>query len=663
MNTFAEAEARLVETLPGYESRPQQQALAQRVEEFFSQSPGDDPVHLCGQAGCGCGKSLAYLIPAILNGHATGARTVVSVTTKALQDQLSEKDVPFLEANLGVPFSWAVLKGRANYLCLNRAATYEDGELAPGLLDRLREATQAEGFTGEHGEIPFEVSNTDWSKVCSETEDCGGLDCKDTTTCFAAVARAKAKDSSLVIVNHSLFFTDLLVREMTGGNFSMLDEYDFVVFDEAHEAPDVAADKLGSSFTEQSFTSWVTEVRNWAERYADDADSVKDPHASLLAAVGELWEKLPTPSPTQNGRLRAATILELEDEFVALLSSIKEARTALAHAKLENVAGDLYTKAKKRKDKLLARGASLVRRFEETIIADFDDVVRYVETERRQYRGQWVTRKVLNAKPIDVGPYLYEHLFSKTPALLVSATLVASGGFEFVAKRMGLGENYTGIDVGTPFDFGKQAITYIPTHLPEPRGANLRNWETQVGEEIIDLVKASNGRALVLFTSTKHLNETFDAVAHRIPFTTLKQGQMSQKELVNRFKSDHHSVLFATRSYFTGVDVQGDALSMVIIAKMPFPVPSEPMTEARCDLIKKNGGNDFSEYTIPVMSLTLQQGYGRLIRHREDRGVVAILDPRLVTKGYGQKILRDLPPAPVVKGMSGVEEFFSVVAS
>lgn len=651
MQTFAEAEVRLAETLPGYESRPQQQRLAEAVEQTFAENgPTDIPRHLIAQAGCGTGKSLGYGIPSIL----LGKRVIISVTTKALQDQLSEKDIPFLQENLGVPFSWAVLKGRSNYFCPERAADQAD-ELGP-VVGQLLEASKVDGFTGERDSFPFQIEDRVWAAVHADVDECSARECSRELVCFAQRAREYAKHATVVIVNHALFFTDLLIRDLTDGYVSMLDEYDFVVFDEAHEVEDVATNSLGANFTEASFTLLVNQVRSFAERYADNPDEVVAlGHQDVFEAVPALWQRL------ELGRLRLAGVLKIQNELVALNDAMTEFRKGVVKIKLDGVSGDIYTKIKRRKDALLKRTDSLIFRLQDIIAAEFGDVVRWVEEERKQFRGQWVTRKILKSAPIDVAPYLSRMLFEVTPCILTSATLEVNGGFDYIAGRLGI-EHFDSLDVGTPFDFSKQALTYVPRHLPEPVRDQVRNWETQVNEEIIDLCKASNGRALILFTSTKHMRSAFEACEKRIPHTVFVQGQMPQKRLVEAFRDDTHSVLFATRSYFTGVDIQGDSLSLVAIAKMPFPVPTEPMTEARCEVIKANGGNDFSEYTIPVMSLILQQGYGRLIRHRNDRGVVAILDPRLITKGYGKKILHDLPGAPVATSLDEVEAFFARAA-
>lgn len=669
MKTFAEAEARLAERLPGYESRPQQKRLAEAVEAAFANpqntawmpteeqvEQGAAPIvreHLFAQAGCGTGKSLGYSIPAILAAVASNKRVIVSVTTKALQDQLSEKDYPFLETNLGVDFTWTVLKGRSNYLCPNRAesADLQDVPLLPQIIKRANEAT----FSGLREDLGFDVPPSQWSKVCAEADDCRDNNCRPSTPgegtkCFAEAARAFAKECDVVIVNHALFFTDLMVKHLTGAG-GMLNEYDFVIFDEAHEVEEIAGNTLGYQFTEGTFRALTAEVRTWADRYADDGiDAVGNEVAALMTASTSFFEALPVE------RLRNTHLNELVDQFGAVYTSLFALRTALGDAKVENT-GE-YRKAMKRKTSLLRRTNNAVERFGALITDSFDDSVRWVEKERTRM-GEEV--KVVKSAPINVAPFLSEVLFSKTPCILTSATLASKGSFDFIAGRLGV-EHFSGLDVGTPFDFPSQARLYVPVHLPEPVRDKTAAWETGVRQEIMDLVRKSEGRALILFTSVKHMKETYEAVAKHMPYNVLMQGQAAPRVLAAQFAEDTHSVLFGTKSFFTGVDFQGETCSLVAVCKMPFPVPSEPLVEARCEAIERNGGNAFSDYTVPVMSLVLQQAAGRLIRHRNDTGVVAILDPRIISKGYGKQVVRDLPPMPIVKTIEEVGAFFEETA-
>lgn len=659
MRTFAEAEEVLAAALEGYESRAPQQALAQAVEAVFANpdnfllredDDGDLPPvrHLFAQAGTGTGKSLGYAIPALLSGK----RVIISVTTKALQDQLSGKDLPFLEKHLPVTFSWCVLKGRTNYLCLNKAEGADESDV-PMLGAILRKAAEP-GFGGEREGLGIEMTSAQWGKVCAEAEECKANDCKDKGGCFAEDARARAKACNVVIVNHALFFTDLMVKQF--GVPGMLEEYDLVIFDEAHEVEEIACSSMGSQFSEGTIRSLTTQVRNLARRHGDDGDeALAEPTTDLLAATSRLFEVL------EPGRLRMAHFTdETTPLFAAVADELERFRLLVNDIGLEHVPTNDYRKAKKSKDRLVRMATNTRDRFHALITASWDDLVRWIEIETNPSTRE--TRKLVKSAPINVAPILREQLFSRTPAVLCSATMTVGGKFEYMAGRLGI-DNYDGLDVGTPFDFPSQARLYVPVHLPEPTGGNTAAWESQATEEIIDLIKASEGRTLVLFTSVKHMRAAFDAVRRRVSYPVRMQGEAGAppKVLAAWFHETTEGVLFGTKSFFTGVDFQGETCTTVIIAKMPFPVPTEPLNEARCDAIKRAGGSDFTDYSVPVMSLVLQQAVGRLIRHRNDKGVVAILDPRICTKGYGKTILRDLPPMPLVKDMAGVQGFLDEI--
>jgi ATP-dependent DNA helicase DinG len=649
IKSFGDAEERLAAALPTYESRPQQSALAVAIEESMASGQ-----HLIGQAGCGCGKSFAYLINAVI-AATQGKRTIVSTATKALQDQIANGDLPFLHANLGVDFSFEILKGRSNYLCLNKA------QIAEGVTDiaRILKAAEAEGFNGEREGLGFVVSDADWIKVAADTDDCQSLGCKDAGGCFAQIARERAKLADIVVVNHALYFTDLMVKLATDGGASLLDEHDIVVFDEAHEIEEYASGVLGSQFKQAGLRFMVSEIRNWAHRVqGEQADAAFEAARSMLDAADVLWSKL------EVGRIRQATLADAEEEWVALALGLQATHAAISAVDLEMVEGTEVAKLKKQKQRLQRRVLSASAKFADLIVADFADLVRWVEEESDK-RGE--KHLVIKSAPINVGRFLNEWLFApeeaKGPtAILVSATILVDGSADYIASRLGV-TGHRVIDVGTPFDYGKQSRLYIPINLPDPTPANKTAWTSLAIQQIADLVKASNGRALLLFTSTAMMRDAFAMLEARLPYTCLMQGRgKTNKELAAEFAADTHSVLFATRSFFTGVDFQGEACSLVVMDKLPFPVPTEPVTEARCEAIDARGGSSFGEYTIPVMSLVLQQGFGRLIRHRNDTGVVAILDPRLLSKGYGKKILRSLPDAPIVKTIGEVESSFAEFA-
>lgn len=635
--TFAEAEVNLAESLPGYESRVQQQTLAAAVEQAIA-----DRTHLLAEAGCGCGKSLGYLIPAIISGK----RTIVSTATRALQNQVANKDLPFLAEHLGVPFTYALLKGRSNYVCVNKVESLEVADFPNR--ERVLAAVRVEGFDGERDGLGFEITDREWMQIAAETEDCKAFECKTNGNCFAQRARARAADSQVVVVNHALYLTDLVVREATAGFGSLIGPHEVVVFDEAHELETVAGSALGASFKEAGIRAMISEVRNFARRWVPDhEETINAAGAEVLTALSSLWSVL------EPGRIRQATLLEHADEFVDFANALFGLVDVLnAEDLLEKVPSGVHSEVKKKRDRLIGRAESAANKFHRIVTASFDDLVRWVERNG--------DKTVLRSAPIDVAPFLREWVFgSGVTAILASATLSVNGKFDYIATRLGIDE-FDQIDVGSPFDFEKQATLYIPTSLPDPT-KDRAAWSSMAITEMLDLIKASQGRALVLFTSVTEMRTAYETISPRLPYQCLMQGQRPNKVLAEEFSSDVSSVLFATKSFMTGVDIQGESCSLVILNKAPFPVPTEPLTEARCEAIKRHGGSDFSEYTIPVMTLTLKQAFGRLIRHRNDRGVVAILDPRLKTKGYGRGILKSLPNAPVVTEFADVERAFSSI--
>lgn len=669
LKTFADAEVVLEKALPGYESRKPQQVLAEGVErlfgnpDHFTRYTGSEEdyadwirpglTHFLGQAGTGTGKSLGYLIPALLSGK----RVVVSVTTKALQNQLAEKDLPFLEEHLGIGFSWAMLKGRSNYLCVNRIALVTESDVPE--LPRIVELMQDPNFDGlsdtVNKALGREISYSSWNLICADSDECMDNNC-DPSTCYAERARRRAREADVVIANHALFFTDLLVKQW--GRSGMLGEYDAVIFDEAHEMEEVAGNTLGGQITEGAFASFASQLRRWAGDHADDeGEAINKVLPLLSAATTDLFEAL------QEGRLTEARIADATPQFANLYEVFVQVREALKGTKIEQAVD--HDKAYKRKRSMWRLANSLDQRMSDIVAASQAEQVRWVQVERTK-RGE--ERKVIKIAPIMVAPFLFRHLFSKTPCVLVSATLVVKGSFSYISQRLGIGPAFDGIDVGTPFDYPVQGRLYVPAHIPEPKGSDQAEWQAMATNEMSALLKASGGRALVLFTSVAHMRQSYDALRIMNPDLDLrKQYDAPTNELTEWLKGHEAGargrVLLATKSFFTGVDIPGEALSLVIVSKMPFPRPDEPLTQARCEAIEAAGGSAFSDYTIPVMSLVLQQATGRLIRHRSDKGVVAILDPRMLTKGYGKRIMGDLPPMGRVTDLDEVADFLRSAAA
>ena len=690
ITTFDAAQGNLAATLPGYEPREKQSALAHKIE---SQIRGEGTSrHALLQASTGTGKSLAYLIPAILSGK----KVVVSTATKALQDQIANKDLPFLAEHLGVDFTHSILKGRSNYLCQAELARLGDDDpaLAAKVTAKLESLSSngafPERFYAE--ETDLDVTPVEFRKLTVGSGDCPGKSqCPFGETCFSENAKADAKEAQVVVVNHALLATDLWLDEITGGKASMLGDYDVLIVDEAHELVDYATNVWGVTLREHTLISLGEEATNFFGKIGSkDAQEFQRQSDSYALLIHDLWSKL------EAGRLRFTDIIALGDELVRINAALVDMKNLVQAQgqRIDNGERDVKSvqSLKASYNRLLRRFSNACDSIAALVTAD-DENVKFVEEETKKFRGKTTTTKVIQALPVQMGEILDRALWQddrtcrncngtgteenlKTcfrcggsghkvnlTSLLLSATLTTDGGrFDYVAKQLGLGTFET-FDVGTPFDFQNQARLYIPAHLPEPSPANRETWASMSIAEIGDLINASDGRALVLFTSTKQMKAAYDHLSPRLPYTCLVQGNGTNKELARIFTEDEHSVLFATKSFMTGVDFQGSTCSLVVIDKLPFAVPTDPIVEARCELIEKQGGNTFAEFQVPMMTLILQQAFGRLIRHGNDAGVVAILDRRLTSKGYGRKIVASLPDAPLVTNIEEVQSFFEKVGA
>lgn len=640
--TFDEAMDRLESVLPGFERREHQTTFAHAVEEVLA-----DGTHLVAQGGCGVGKSFALAIPAILSGK----KVVLATATKALQDQIAHKDLPFLQEHLGVDFTFAVLKGRSNYACHLKLADPDVIQEIGVDFDAIIEDLQAEDATGERDSLSVEVADRTWRSMTISSDDClGKNECPFAETCLAEKAKTKAKAADVVVVNHALLMVDLVIREMSEGTVSMLPDYDLVIIDECHELENYATTILGTQFSEGTVRSLTGEVLAFARRYGK-VDEVDEFVNATLGALTALWPRLP------DGRITMSDLNEASDEWVGMANSLHDLAAAIASIDLDDVSADQIKQARLQWRRLTKRSHNAQSKFADIVVASFAKLVRWVEVTKR---GREEVR-VIHSAPIEIGEMLDALLFSKTQVIMASATVMVDGSPEHIAGRLGV-TDYRSVDVGTPFDFSTQAMLYIPRHLPDP-SKDRAAWSNMIIPEIRDLVRASDGRALLLFTSTKEMRSAYETLSEMLPYTCLMQGQATNKVLVDTFKADTHSVLFATRSFFTGVDIPGEALSLLVVDKVPFAVPSDPIVEARCDAIQARGGNPFTEFSIPEMILPLEQGVGRLIRHTTDIGVMAILDPRIMTKPYGRKIRRSLPEAPLVHTIADVEAFFDRVGA
>lgn len=646
-STFAEAEVVLAQRLPGYESRPQQQRLATTIEIALA-----DGKALIAEAGCGTGKSLGAMIPAILAGRAAHQRTVVATATIALMEQYANKDLPFLEENLGVPFTWALLKGRSNYLCWAKASNPEniDPALVAALLDEVENHPE---HTGDREHFEVKIDKTEFSKVASTSAECPGKrECPFGDVCFAEKAKKKANAADLVITNTAMLMTDLKVREATDGMGAMLGDYDNLIIDEAHELEEIATSQLEETFRPSSTNKLLRDAANFA---TTQGTFLRAEQAVQAAAQG-VQAILPNPGK-EKVRIGLPYFLEFADQFIALIDSLRTLRDQVMEVTIQH--GDTR-KEQARREIILKRIANQVRRYETLMLAEESDLVRWVENEDT-HQGPV---RVLHFAPINVAPFLTEWLWNNVTPILISATMSVGGNFSFIQDRLGLGHATT-VDVGTPFDYQTQALLFVPDpKMPNPKLGGA--WRTYAQTATMELISHAGGGALLLFTSRKAMTEAHDALRPRIEaagMTVLMQGLSgSNKEIAKTFQEDTHSVLFALKSFFTGVDIQGEACRLVVIDKLPFPVPSEPVFQARGDALKRQGKSDFRDLSIPMMTLTLIQGYGRLVRTKKDFGVVAILDSRLSSTPWGNKIVDSMPDSPATTSLAEVRDFYQAHA-
>lgn len=661
MKTFADAERVLAQRLPGYTERPQQQRLAVAVESIIA-DPTDPRTGLL-EAGCGVGKSLASTIPAILarktdpeTGRVVPQRIIVATATKALQEQYANKDMPFLEENLGVDFDWALLKGRSNYVCLSKLAEATTVELPN--VERIREELGEEGHSGDFEHLANAVpEDKKYLLSMSSTECPGKTECPFGKICFAERAKEIAKDSQVVITNTAMLMTELKIQEISDGQVKMLGEYDAVVVDEAHEIPEIAAGALADQFRQRGIQNLVTRARNFLGE--QDGKSVSELADSLTGNIEQIWSHLEALAQGEQVELKPTELGAHVEPYIELVEGLRELEQIVTATQIRT-GHPIRETAKQRR---IARAIiSMVMKLTEFLTSE--GLVRWVETETV---GKGRNRReiaVLKYSPIEVGPFLNKMLWSQVPAVLVSATLSVGGDFGYITETLGLTAPET-LNVGTPFDYSTQAQLFVPDKRKPDPSRQRSEWLSYAQNTTRDLVRAAGGGALLLFTSRTAMRSSYEMLRDTLElagYTVLMQGEHgTNKEIAQRFSEDTHSVLFALKSFFTGVDFAGETCRLVVIDKLPFPVPSDILYKARADKIVRQYGNwaDFDRLSIPMMSLTLVQGFGRLIRSVQDRGVVAILDPRLTSKGYGKRIISSLPPAPVTTDLEQVARFYA----
>jgi len=656
----------IAKTHPEYEHRPGQIAMAEAVLRAFKQKH-----HLIVEAGTGTGKTLAYLVPAIAAACSSGARVVISTGTKNLQEQLMDKDIPFLREILPAKFRAAVMKGRNNYACLHRIKRAESTPFLEGLeqIDQFDEVfrwvTQTE--TGDRGELANLPENLPfWRHIDARSDTCLGLKCPDYEPCFITRMRQRAVDADVVVVNHHLFFADLALRN--GAYGAVLPDYAAVILDEAHQIEDVASEYFGSQVSSYQLDDLLRDVSYLKIEDRDTEKELTRVTARIQRFADLFWISFHEGRGlegrfTLTRRARPAAQAERDWGGDAPIVDVTDAeptghRPNDAYAALDNVLHRLETTLAIVQD-ASADAESILRRTRQLRF----DLNFIVSASDRQF-VYWIERRgrgvFLRASPIDVSGLLQDKLFEKIPTvILTSATLSSGSNFRFIRERLGLDEGEEMI-AESIFDFQNQAVLYLPGTMPDPRAPQ---WGRAAAEEVIKIINATEGRAFVLSTSFAGMNEMFERVAAQIDYPSFVQGSASKGELLKKFRATPHAVLFATSSFWQGVDVRGEQLSCVIIDKLPFAVPSDPIIAARQRHIEEQGGSSFYEYSVPQAIITLKQGLGRLIRSTTDRGVLAVLDPRLRTKVYGQSFLKSLPPCRITSSVDDLVTFFSVQAA
>ncbi|MCG7981115.1 MAG: ATP-dependent DNA helicase [Candidatus Thiodiazotropha lotti] len=623
----------LASRIEGFSYRPQQQEMAQQVAEIMQQGG----VLIC-EAGTGTGKTFAYLVPALMSGR----KVIISTGTKNLQDQLYHRDLPKVRQSLSSPVSTALLKGRSNYLCIHRLENtlVEEIRLTKqqlGQLQEIREWSTAtkSGDIGDMSEIPEDASI--WPVVTSTTDNCLGQECSAYSKCYLVEARKRAQEADLVVINHHLLCADLALKEEGFGE--LLPSADCFILDEAHQLPEVAGNFFGVTLSGRQLNELakdcITEYHKEAKdtpQLMDRAEALKRASQNLRLAFGlevrrGAWSDL-SDNPSVNVQLE--NLQQALDDLLEALTAIEGRGKGL--------------------DSIKERCEVQIQRLQGLLDDQAEESIRWYETQRQSFR--------LNRTPLDIANIFRGVMQAHHAAwIFTSATLAVGDSFDHFANQLGLQDAKTHC-WDSPFDYPRQAVWYVPQGLPEPSDANFNR---TVSDLSLPILKASNGRAFLLYTSHRALQEAAEYLQDKLDYPMLVQGTAPRTELVEQFRELGNAVLLGTSSFWEGIDVRGEALSCVIIDKLPFASPGDPVLQARIDALRQQGGNPFMTFQLPQAAIALKQGAGRLIRDETDRGVLVICDPRLLNKPYGKVFIRSLPPMTKTRDLSVVQRFFSLM--
>lgn len=635
----------LARCLPGYEHRPGQLDMARAVEQAIDQGHA-----LVCEAGTGTGKTLAYLVPAILSGR----KVVVSTATRALQDQIVSHDIPAIETYLGLRPDVAVAKGLSNYLCLRRFDELRNSADAVrpgtgrtlGILERWSRETE----TGDVAELPWLPENDPlWRQVCSSAETRRGGKCNHYRECFVTRMRRRAEEAKIVIANHHLVFADLALREGSRERGGVLPEHEVLIFDEAHQMEDIASEFFGLRVSSARVEAFLRESER-VLRHAglDDTLLGSGSGQTLVDRVRGTARDFFGELVVRFGAGEVGKRALAQDDWAgSLLSSYHQLDAALE-------ALQALAQGNTRDEDVMAAGrrAFAIRQELAEIVDGNRQAVTWVETRSRS--------AAVGSTPIEVATILRERVHERIgTVVMTSATLSTNRGFAFFRSRVGADSPYVRTEeltVASPFDFPNVALLYTPQDLPEP---GQPEYPRMASERTAELIQITGGGALVLSTSNRGMELMRAELQRLLGRPVTMQGDAPKRTLLSRFRTDGNEVLVATMSFWGGVDVAGDALRLVVIDKIPFAVPNDPVVMARCEVLQKAGENPFVKYQVPSAAIMLKQGFGRLIRTTRDRGIVAVLDVRLLRKGYGKSLLASLPPARRVTSMQEVQSFWA----
>lgn len=641
----------IAQHLDGYEFREEQLHMAHEVSRALTSSE-----HLIVEAGTGVGKSFAYLIPAISHALRSEQKVVISTNTISLQEQLVTKDLPFLQRVLPRDFNILLAKGRRNYLSRRRLKNLLNYER--GLFDTHDEVEQVaaidewanQSADGSKADLPLQPYAQVWDKVASDRDNCLGRSCETYDTCFYFKVRREMHNADLLIVNHHLLFSDLAVRKVSDSAAGILPDYDYLIIDEAHHLEATATSHASINFNNNRVKWLLDSLYN--ERNDDglathyDSSQLKDQTIEAREQTNILFNSIveEIKELDEDGRSTTLTYRIHKSNFV---ENVLDAPLAKIEKTLKVLQDEATTEDDEQEIIAHQRHCERLRDELDMLIRQNDpNYVYWIEISSRNYPP----RIVLNATPANVNQMLQEQLFSeKNSVVMTSATLSTNRNFGYFKARVGI-DACRELLVHSPFNFKKQVQLHIPKGMPDPKSSE---FTTSVIDKIRHYLKLTHGKAFVLFTSYRMMDEVYDAVVPdlvAIGVTSFKQGgELSRTDMLQAFREDTDSVLFGTSSFWEGVDVRGEALSNVIITRLPFEVPTHPVMEARVKQIKESGGDEFSEFSLPEAILRLKQGFGRLIRTTNDKGIVVILDPRVKTRSYGQAFLRSLPDCEIVE--------------